>query len=365
MNSRRLGLVFFCASLAQAAAFEWELHRFEGRDYVTLDGIAQFYSLPAPPPIEPQPFLGPPAFGSSSEALGVAPPNPTIALHSGESQLEVTLKSAEVLINGVKQWLAFPVRVEGTKALISRLDLGKVLEPRLRPEKITGLGRVETVVLDPGHGGHDRGAVSRYGFEKDFALDVALAARALLEAQRYKVVMTRSSDIFVPLDERAAIANRIPNSIFVSVHFNQSNTNANAQGFEIFSIAPRGAPSTNGPAYSERDLREEPGNVVDLPSTVLAGSVYHSLLGHLPLLDRGLKHARFAVLRRATVPAVLIECGFVSNSGEIALIGSSAWRRKVAEAIVEGVDNYKGLAERGERPKVVADYRRTPLEIPQ
>jgi N-acetylmuramoyl-L-alanine amidase len=256
------------------------------------------------------------------------------------------------------------VRVEGNQAFISRLDLVKGLEPRLRPEKIEGLGPVETVVLDPGHGGHNNGAVSRYGFEKDFALDVALRARELLEAQRYKVVMTRSSDIFIPLEERAAIANRTANSIFVSIHFNDSPTNAAASGFEIFSMAPRGAPASND-GVRERDLREEPGNAMDLPSTALAATVYHSLLGHIPIFDRGLKHARFAVLRRCIRPAVLVECGFVSNGPESALIGSPAWRKKLAEAIVDGVDNYKGLAERGQRPKVVADYRRDPLPATQ
>ncbi len=364
MIIRLLCLVSLGASMVQAAAPEWVLQRFEGRDYVSIESAAKFYGLPAPPRIEPLPFLGPPAPGAKPDALGMAPPIPDFTLQAGNSSVQIILHSTEILINGVRQWLAFPVRVEGTQAFLSRLDLVKVLEPRLRPEKIEGLGPVETVVLDPGHGGHERGAVSRYGFEKDFTLDVALRARELLEAQRYKVVMTRSSDIYVPLETRADIANRTANSILVSVHFNQSPTNAAASGFEIFSIAPRGAPASND-GVRERDLREEPGNVVDLPSTALAATIYHALLGHIPVFDRGLKHARFAVLRRCIRPAVLVECGFVSNGPESALIGSPAWRSKLATAIVDGVDNYKGLAERGQRPKVMADYRRDPLPVAQ
>ncbi len=364
MLTRLLLLASLTASMAVAAAPEWVVQRFEGRDYVSLDSAAKFYALPVPPRVEPVPLLGPPADGVDFASLGVAPPIDDFTLKSDRSEIQVIVNSPEILINGVRQWLAFPVRVDAGTAFISRLDLVKVLEPRLRPEKIEGLGPVETVVLDPGHGGHDRGAISRYGFEKDFALDVALRARDLLEAQRYKVVLTRSSDIFVPLETRADIANRTANSIFVSVHFNYSPTNAAASGFEIFSIAPRGAPASND-GIRERDLREEPGNAVDLPSTALAATVSHSLLGHIPIFDRGLKHARFAVLRRCTRPAVLVECGFVSNGPESALIGSPAWRRKLAEAIVEGVDNYKGLAERGQRPKVMADYRRDPLPVAQ
>jgi N-acetylmuramoyl-L-alanine amidase len=273
-------------------------------------------------------------------------------------QIEVTVGLREASINGVKHWLAFPVTMHDGKVLISRLDLSKIIEPSLRPELIEGMTPVTTVVLDPGHGGHDRGAASKFGFEKDFALDVALRARKLLEAEGYKVVMTRATDVFIPLEQRPAVANNIPNSIFVSIHFNSSSTNADARGFEIFSIAPRGAPSTNDGGPRERDLREEPGNSVDMPSGALAGSVFHALLGHVPMVDRGVKHARFAVLRLCTQPAVLIECGFVSNTAESTLISSSAWRSHVAEAIVDGVANYRVLAERKTRPKVIADYRR-------
>ena len=89
---------------------------------------------------------------------------------------------------------------------------------------------MNTVVLDPGHGGHDNGAMSRYGYEKDFALDVALRTRKLLEAQHYKVVMTRSNDVFIPLKQRAAVANHLPDSIFISIHFNSSSSNLDARG---------------------------------------------------------------------------------------------------------------------------------------
>jgi len=165
---------------------------------------------------------------------------------------------------------------------------------------------------------------------------VALRARQLLESDGYKVVMTRASDVFIPLEQRSAVANNNSEFHLVSIHFNSSSTNADARGFEIFSMAPRGAPSTNDRLPRERDLREEPGNTVDMPSGALAGSVFHALLGHVPMVDRGVKHARFAVLRLCTQPAVLIECGFVSNNAESTLISSSAWRAHVAEAIADG-----------------------------
>jgi len=377
MKIRRwLGLLCLAALAGQASAAEWALHRIEGREYVTLDEIAAFYGLPKPPAVElngqplpsvaavPDPAVTtiskadePSPIASTDPVPGIAAAK-TITLHSESMQLDVTVGLREVQINGVKQWLAFPVLAQEGRVLVSRLDLSKIIEPRLRPELIPGVQRFTTVVLDPGHGGHDRGAISKFGFEKDFALDVALRARKLLEQQGYKVVMTRSTDVFIPLERRPAVANNIAGSIFVSIHFNSSNSNADARGFEIFSMAPRGAPATNDSVPRERDLREEPGNAMDLPSSALAGSVFHALLGHVPMVDRGIKHARFAVLRHSTVPAVLVECGFVSNKAESTLISSAAWRAHVAEAIVDGVENYRTLAEKKSRPKVIADYRK-------
>ena len=366
-----------CALLARATAAEWDVRRFEGRDYVTLDSLAAFYGFPKPAPLAPPTPAAIAAlfFGAASAsefglttAATLAAVARTVVLEAGGMRLEVTPGLSEASINGVKQWLAFPVRVEDGRALVSRLDLSRVIEPRLRPERIEGLQPVTTVVLDPGHGGHDRGASSRFGFEKDFALDVALRARTALEKAGCKVVMTRSTDIFIPLEERPAVANRIPNSIFVSIHFNASNSNADARGFEIFSIAPRGAPATNDATPSERDLRAEPGNAVELPSGALAGSIFHALLGQVPMVDRGLKHARFAVLRLCERPAVLVECGFVSNPTESSLISSGAWRARVAEAVVDGVENYRALAETKQRPKTLADYRRATaghLQVPK
>jgi N-acetylmuramoyl-L-alanine amidase len=407
ISSRWLGLLFCPFLVSQALAADWNLVRFESREYVTLDSIAEFYGFPKPPPVDltghtvagspaaaglptaaaqpsttvitplaPAPVVGG-AIGATltpvvmSKATGEEPTpitsadppqavarSKTISLDSGKVQLSVTVGLRECEINGVKHWLAFPVMFHDGEVLVSRLDLCKIIEPNLRPELIEGMQSVKTVILDPGHGGHDRGATSKFGYEKDFALDVALRARPLLEKAGYKVIMTRATDVFIPLEQRPAVANNIPNSIFISIHFNSSSTNADARGFEIFSCAPRGAPATNDAGPRERDLREEAGNAVDMPSGALACSVFHALLGQVPMVDRGVKHARFAVLRLCTQPAVLIECGFVSNNAESTLISSAAWRAHVAEAIVDGVENYRDLAERKTRPKVIADYRR-------
>lgn len=340
MTTMRLGRIFILlmlfATALRAADFTWKLERFEGRDYVTLQQVVEFYGFTNP----------------------LAPVDNVINLETDKSQMAITLNSREMEINGVKHWLAFPVLAMDGKVLISRIDLSKIIEPSLRPECIQNLQPVKTVVLDPGHGAEDKGAVSRFGFEKDFALDVCMRARRILEDRGYHVQMTRSTDVLIPLEERPQIANPIPDSIFVSVHFNSSSQNGQASGFEVYSITPRGAPSTAEDQLSLHDLRNEPGNVTDVASGALATCVYYSLLGNIPQADRGIKNARFAVLRLATVPAILIEGGFLSNASDSSLVASAAWRSKLAEAIADGIDNYKNVAEHKQRPKMVADYRR-------
>jgi len=329
-------LLMLLSGALHAGDFTWKTERFEGRDYVSLQQMTEFYGFATP----------------------LSPVNNVIGLDSGKTQVQVTLNSREIEINGVKHWLSFPVVVQGDKILVSRLDLAKIIEPSLRPEFIPNLHPVKTVVLDPGHGANDKGAVSRFGCEKDFALDVCLRARKILQDRGYQVVMTRSTDVLIPLEDRPKVASRTPDSIFVSVHFNASSQNGQASGFEVFSITPRGAPSTADESLSLRDIRSEPGNAVDVQSGALATCVYHSLLGNIPQADRGVKHARFAVIRLSTVPSILIEGGFLSSVSDSSLVASAAWRSKLAEAIVEGVDSYKNLAERRQQPRMVADYRR-------
>ena len=317
------------------AASDWQVIKVGTRDYLSLDNIAKFYGLPT----------------------GVAPVGKTLRLYNGRIDLQVTLESREAVVNGVRNWLSFPVVEKDGKFLMSRVDLAKTVEPQLRPQMIPNLGKIQTVVLDPGHGGHDKGALSPYGCEKDYTLDVARQLKPLLEAKGLKVIMTRDSDVFIPLDVRARIANSTPNCVFVSIHFNATDTNASAAGFEIYSLTPRGSPSTQDDALALHFFNLEAGSPVDAPSLALSSCIYHSVLGHIPQFDRGIKRARFAVLRLTRVPAVLMEGGFLTERGESKLIANSQWRAKLAQSMSAGVENYKALVEKRQRPMTLADYR--------
>ncbi len=350
--SRKLWLliaVLVIDSLSAQAATGWEIIREDGRDYVTLQNISDFYkfgvTVPAPSQVAPE---------SSTTPLARK-----VSLVDGVRRLDVTTTSRIIEINGVKHWMSFPALIRDDKILVSRLDLSKTIEPALRPQAVSGYSPVKTVVLDPGHGGHDKGAQCAYGYEKNFALDVARRAKSLLEQQGYRVVMTRDRDEFIPLRTRAEIANNYNkrNAVFVSIHFNSSLQNRLASGFEVFSCTPRGGLSTNDDKLTRRDLASENGNTNDVVSAVLATAVHNAALGMIPVVDRGVKDARFAVLRLSKIPAILFEGGFVSNAIESRKIASEAWRSSLARAIVTGVSEYKKVAETRIPPRSIADYR--------
>src|SRR5947208_3164939 len=170
--------------------------------------------------------------------------------------------------------------------------------------------------------------------------------------------MTRDSDIFVPLELRARIANATKDCVFVSIHFNATDANPAANGFEVFSLTPRGAPSTADDALALRFMNMQAGSSVDAPSLALSMSVYHSVVGHFSEFDRGIKRARFAVLRLTGIPAVLVEGGFLSERQESREIATPQWRKRLAESIAVGIDSYRALVDRRSRPLMLADYRK-------
>lgn len=168
-----------------------------------------------------------------------------------------------------------------------------------------------TVVIDAGHGGHDRGGIPGQRIaEKVMTLDVAQRLRNVLQASGYRVVMTRDSDVFVPLGTRVAIANSYRNAIFVCVHFNATNRSG-ASGIETY--------------FYSRD------------SLPLASAIHHFVVGGAPSSSRGVRRRGYYVLRKTTIPAVLVECGFLTNPTEAAYAQSASYRQKLAEEIAAGV----------------------------
>lgn len=171
-----------------------------------------------------------------------------------------------------------------------------------------------TVVIDAGHGGKDKGGSYGKIYEKHLALDTSLRLARYLKQRGIRVKMTRSSDYFIPLTQRAAIGNSISNSIFVSVHYNYT-WKRHVSGLETF-------------YYSSK-------------SRALASYVQDRCVRKTRCNSRGVKFGRFAVLRRSQNPAILVECGFVSNSYERNRMKTAKYRQAMAEGIGEGIIKYK------------------------
>jgi N-acetylmuramoyl-L-alanine amidase len=312
--------LFFCAVLlfcAMARAGDWTVISYGGRDYVTMRNVADFYGL-----------------GDYRELSNV------LTLGSPGRSLRGTVGSSELYIDGLKFILSYPIsEAGGGEPIVSRMDLTKVIEPVLRPSRIRDAAVIDSVVLDPGHGGFDTGAMSIWGCEKTYALDVALRAKALLEAQGLTVYMTRTTDEFIPLEDRVRFANMHPTALFIAIHFNSGGEGAS--GIETYTLAPCGVPSmaADGPMLS--DLRPNPGNVRDAENMALACATHASLICHSRMYDRGIKRARFVVIRDITIPGVLIEGGFLSNPGDAQLIATEQYRQEEAQCIAIAVRNYR------------------------
>lgn len=334
---RVIAVLLVCAVVFPAdAAAAWKIQRLGGRDYLPLSQVASFYQMR----MVPRGDRG-------------------VALVSEGRRMDFARGAREARIDGVKHWLSFPVMYFAGQFYISRMDLSKSIDPVMRPHRIPVLQPLRTVVLDPGHGGHDRGAVNRYGVEKNYSLDLSRRIRPYLQQAGYRVVITRSRDQFIPLEGRPAIAGRLgEGTIFVSIHFNSSGQpGSRATGFEIFTLTPRGAPNSHDSFLTRRSFSSETGHRADHASQALATSIYHAMLGRVPMFDRGVKRARFAVLRRATTPAVLVENGFMSNPQEARKIHSAAWRERLAESIALGIIEYGDLTKTRKTPKLLAQYR--------
>jgi N-acetylmuramoyl-L-alanine amidase len=179
-----------------------------------------------------------------------------------------------------------------------------------------GAGDFSTVIVDAGHGGFDRGGRPVSGApEKVIALDTAKRLAKVLRSKGFRVIETRTSDVFVPLGARTAVSNRTGNSIFVSVHYNWAPRRG-ARGIEIYYFSPR--------------------------SWRLASNILRQTTRAYPTENRGVKRARFYVLRMNRRPAVLCELGFVSNPQDNRYLQNRTYRQRLAERIAEGI-----VAERG------------------
>lgn len=301
----------------------WEIVKIGGRDYVTADSVRNFYN---------------PLYGFTTFRLQ----GNHFWLGSSKLILKAQVGSQEMLINNIKFILSFPVQSHNGKVLFSRLDLCKLIDPVLCPSHIQNAEYFDTVVIDAGHGGHDAGARGIYGYEKDFALKMAMSVRTALMQRGFKVILTRANDTFLTLGGRVAIANQTPKSIFISLHFNSGGSAAS--GIETWALTPQSAAATmtRGGGYNVNGVT---GNKQDSANIALATAVHANVISRFKFVDRGIKRAQWSVLTGCKRPGILFEGGFVSNAKECLLVASDAYRQQVSAAIGDAVMNYRKALE--------------------
>ena len=254
-------------------------------------------------------------------------------------KVKMTIKngSDNLYINTVLFRLSYKVTQKNGHYLFSRIDLAKLIDPVLRPSYIKTAKRFGTVIIDPGHGGTDPGSVNRYGKEKDFNLRLAKILMKDLERKGFRVRMTRSSDVYPTLGQRVSFANRIPDAIFVSIHFN-SFVNSTAKGIETYALSTRGSGTHNSRGVRNNFLE---GNRRDSENIALATAVHAAVMKKTQAEDRGIKRDRFTVLAGLSMPAVLLEGGFLSNPAEAKKIASTSYLSIISQGIANGIVTYR------------------------
>jgi N-acetylmuramoyl-L-alanine amidase len=225
------------------------------------------------------------------------------------------------------------VVLAGCLTFIVAPDEGPTLENRLDAV----LNPFPTVVLDPGHGGKDDGARANGLVEKNLSLDVALRVEKILKPFNFPVLVTRRDDTFISLEDRASMANKLENAIFVSIHFNHAPDHAST-GVETFYASQKVLAE---PEWTWIGFFNKPEpQPVDNGET-LAGFIQTALVMRTEAVNRGIKGRELYVVRHTRCPAVLVEGGFINNPLEAQMISNDSYRERLARAIAEGIMSYQ------------------------
>ena len=275
-------------------AFDWQPVSLNGLDYLPISQLKAFYKFPTLNTDESANFF----------------------LRSNTMVIKAAPGSNEIFVNNVRFFLKHPALSSGDGPLISRHDLSFMLDPVIRPAYIKGFGQVTTVVIDPGHGGYDFGAIGSHGKESTYTLDTAQRLQRQLGERGIKSILTRTDDSFLPMKERSAIAASEPDAILISLHFN-SVSQTSTQGITT---------------YFPEEQTAQPGHPENPESSTysracigLATAVHASSLYKVRSTDGGVRAAKYTVISGQTkTPAILIECGYLSHPGEAARIAKGA-----------------------------------------
>lgn len=297
----------------------------EGRSYVELGGIASHFGM------------------KGYWLKGYK----DFRLKSSWTTVDLSENARVLQLNRMPVYLGFPALKSQGKLYLSRSDYQHSLQSILTPQAFGPPPELRRIVIDAGHGGKDSGARNdAYGLkEKELTLDVAQRLKRLLLKAGYQIVMTRDTDTYIPLEQRPQYANRSNADLFISIHFNAAGS-ASASGFESFALTPQYQASSKYPKPGRGDGVAYPGNGQDSWNTLLGYHVQRALVESVDSEDRGLKRARFVVLKYLDCPGILVELGFVSHLATAQKLRTAAFREKLAEGLYRGILAYQARLNR-------------------
>ncbi len=285
----------------------------------------------------------------------------TVILSKDNHKINLMVQDKLALVDGVAKHLNEPVDFYQDKIVVPQSFKSNIFDaqfkgPYLCKTAFKSLSAIKKIVIDPGHGGKDPGAIGKTGLkEKDVNLDIAKRLSNILKQQGAEVVLTRHADNFVSLTERAEIANRSGADLFISIHSNSSRVRS-LNGLEVYYVSTDESDSRRGYKTAQETLLNLDKSCFASDSlelkAILWDMIYTSSRAESVELSKGLcktmknnlgvkilgaKDANFQVLRLVYMPAVLIETGFLSNSGEESKLKNSYYRETIAESISEAL----------------------------
>lgn len=302
------------------------------------------------------------------------------AVITKNGKIVLRAESDRILVNGEEKKLANPVIFTNSSVYVPtafvRNNLGYIFKtaPEERPVKAAPEARpagrylIKKVIIDPGHGGKDPGAIGRRLKirEKDLALAVSKKLRAILEKRDITVEMTRNRDVFISLPERVRMANSSNADLFISVHINASRSRM-MSGFECYYLSDAADDNARAiEAFENSSLKLDEGTLLEhsrgldktlwdikltenrRESAELAGDICNSVETSLAARNKGVKTARFYVLKYTRIPAVLIEVGYLSNKFEELKLKDEGYINRITDVIAKGILAYKNKYERTE-----------------
>ncbi len=309
-------------------------------------------------------------YGAECDSLTLSSVNPTNAFQRVEAI--ATGSSVQLGFRLNRQFKSADVHYDlrsGSILVSLFLPLNRDIKRKIEEAKTAWI--IDTIVLDPGHGGKDPGTPGRWGYmhEKDIVLDVALRIGRLLKKKKnLKVVYTRKTDVFIPLWKRPEIANKSGGKLFISLHVNGLANNHTANGMEIYLLRPGRSEDAIRVAEAENAViqLEEPEDKVKYQgydditnilanmvhsvnmrdSELVAGILSRNFTQHVNQKNRGVKQAGFYVLVDADMPKLLCELGFNSNKAEARKLNSGKHRQKIAEAIYRSILEFKEVCDK-------------------